>query len=144
MPRLSPVICVSALLYVGKASAQVAPVTWPPLALAGSSQLYTLSPKGPLVPGPIASEKTDTLPRQIKPTYWKEGGVIGALAAGSLLAYLGYGLCTSGDTNQDGCGKALAGGALVGGGMGFLLGALLGGQFSKHLEKAPADSAQAH
>ena len=74
--------------------------------------------------------------RQIKPTYWKEGGVIGAVAVGAFGAWLFHGLCSDSDT-AEGCTGALVGGALGGGLLGFLTGALIGGQFPKHAPSAP-------
>jgi hypothetical protein len=75
--------------------------------------------------------------RQIRPTYWKEGGIVGALAAGAFLGWLADGFCNYSESGG-GCTGALVGGALGGGLIGFLTGALIGGQFPKQ-PSAPAE-----
>ena len=72
------------------------------------------------------------MPRQIKPTHWKEGGLVGALAVGAFGAWFGNEICRNSDDTGGGCTRAVLGGALGGGVLGFLLGALIGGQFPKH------------
>ncbi|HEY3012936.1 MAG TPA: hypothetical protein VGJ36_09330 [Gemmatimonadales bacterium] len=67
---------------------------------------------------------------------------MGGLVFGVFLAYLGNGLCQSGDSREDNCGTALVGGALVGGLLGFGVGALIGGQFPKHRDETSPDSVQ--
>jgi hypothetical protein len=74
----------------------------------------------------------DTVVRHIKPTYWREGGLVGAVAIGTFMAYLGHGLCSDGDTTRGSCADELVSGALLGGFAGFGIGALIGGQFPKH------------
>jgi hypothetical protein len=68
--------------------------------------------------------------RQIKPTYWKEGGIIGAVAAGAFMTYFAGGFCAMADGNRS-CTGAMIGGALIGSGVGFALGGLIGGAFPK-------------
>jgi hypothetical protein len=72
----------------------------------------------------------DSVRRQIRPTHWKEGALIGGLAMGLGFAYLADGFCRSSDT-IDGCGGALPAGFLIGGILGGFTGALIGGQFPK-------------
>jgi hypothetical protein len=71
----------------------------------------------------------DSVPREIRPTHWKEGALIGGLALGLGLAVLADALCRSSDSG--GCGGATTGGFLLGGVLGGFIGALVGGQFPK-------------
>ncbi len=71
----------------------------------------------------------DTVPRDIRPTHWKEGALIGGLALGVGLAFLVDGLCRSSDSGN--CGGATTGGFFAGALIGGLTGALIGGQFPK-------------
>ena len=67
---------------------------------------------------------SDSVP--IPPTYWLEGGVIGALGLGILTAIAFHEfLCESH------CTRAAVGGAALGAAVGFPVGALIGGQFPK-------------
>lgn len=64
------------------------------------------------------------------PTYWREGAIAGAIAVGISGVAIAGGLCGMGE-NSSGCtGQAVAGG-IMGAAVGFGLGALIGGQFSK-------------
>lgn len=69
----------------------------------------------------------DTYPR----THWKEGGVVGAIVLGLAGAFLIHGLCSDSDTGEEHCGTRAVGGAALGAGVGFTIGALIGGQFPK-------------
>lgn len=69
----------------------------------------------------------DSVVRDIRPTYWKEGLLVGGLvgAVGGLL--LGAGFC-----EMEGAGTGCMTAAILGGGVLLLLpGALIGGQFEK-------------
>lgn len=72
----------------------------------------------------------DSVPREIRPTHWKEGALIGGLSLGVGLAFLADGLCRSSDSGGS-CGGATTGGFLLGGVLGGFIGALVGGQFPK-------------
>jgi len=61
------------------------------------------------------------------PTYWLEGGLIGGIGLGTLSAYEAGGLCESSN-----CTPARVAVGLLGAGLGFTVGALIGGQFPKH------------
>jgi hypothetical protein len=74
----------------------------------------------------------DSLPRDIPPTHWKEGALIGGLSVGVGLAVLADGLCSSDSGGS--CGGAATGGFLLGGLIGGVTGALIGGQFPKESE----------
>jgi hypothetical protein len=134
------IVCASSALLLQSARAQTAAVSWPPLSHLSESSLYTERPAAPLDLHPLAEEPSDTVVRRIKPTYWKEGGLVGGVAAGAFLAYLAGGLCQSSDTGEN-CGGAAIGGAVLGAGVGFGLGALIGGQFPKQPKRISSDSA---
>lgn len=135
------IVCASSTLLAVTATAQTVPLAWAPLSNVSASPLYALPSHGPLTPGSLLAEPADSVVRQIRPTYWKEGGIVGGLAAGAFLGWLAHGLCTDSDTGG-GCTGALVGGALGGGAIGFLVGALIGGQFPKGPKEAPSDSAE--
>jgi hypothetical protein len=81
----------------------------------------------------------DTVARRIPPTYWVEGGAIGAVIAGVGVASLAHGLCRDSDAaEKSNCALALLGGSMLGGAVGFGVGALVGGLFPKHPGRAPA------
>lgn len=75
----------------------------------------------------------DTVPREIRPTHWKEGAFVGGLSLGLGLALLADGFCRSSDSGGS-CGGATTGGFLLGGVIGGVIGALIGGQFPKGSE----------
>jgi len=61
------------------------------------------------------------------PTYWLEGGLIGGIGLGAFFASEAGGLCESSN-----CTPARVAVGLLGAGLGFTVGALIGGQFPKH------------
>jgi hypothetical protein len=127
-------VCASSLLLLDSARAQNSAITWVPLSQLQASSLYSKGPTTPLDLRPLAAETSDTVARQIRPTHWKEGGVVGAVLLGAFGIWFGNELCQKTEAGQDnGCtAKAVAGGLIGGGGLGFLIGALIGGQFPKH------------
>jgi hypothetical protein len=72
----------------------------------------------------------DSVPRDIRPTYWKEGALVGGISLGLGFALLWDSFCRSSDSGGS-CGGATTAGFLVGGVLGGLIGALIGGQFPK-------------
>ena len=137
MLRCLLIVCASSILLVAPATAQTVPLAWAPLSNLSSSPLYDLPLRGPLAPGSLLAEQADSVVRQIRPTHWKEGGLVGALAVGAFGAWLGNEICRNSDTGS-GCTGLTLGGALGGGVLGFLIGALIGGQFPKQ-PSAPAE-----
>lgn len=98
-----------------------------PIGIAGPrpSEVRGVVARGPL----RQSLATDSVRREIGPTHWKKGALIGAVVTGLGLALVIDGLCGSTDT---GCGgDAVPGALLAGGAVGGLVGALIGGQFPK-------------
>ena len=77
-----------------------------------------------------AARIADTVPGYPK-TYWVEGGVVGGLATGAFFALVAGALCGDPDSGNVSCGPAVAGSFLVGGALGFTIGALIGGSVSK-------------
>jgi hypothetical protein len=86
----------------------------------------------------LAAEPGDSLKQQIRPTYWKEGAVIGGALGLLLGALTGYGLCEGGDEATKHCTGHLVLGGVFGAALVAIPGALIGGQFSKE----PADSGE--
>jgi hypothetical protein len=135
------IVCASSGLLTQSPRAQTGVVSWPPLSQLSASSLYTEWAATPLSPRLLALEAPDTVPKQIRPTHWKEGGIVGAVALGAFGIWFGHELCTESEAGNDsGCmPKSVIGGAVGGGILGFLIGALIGGQFPKHPPSAPAE-----
>ena len=131
MLRCLLVIWIVAVVPLDRALAQAPSVSWPPLSQPGASSFYINGPGPSLDAQWVGGERPDTAIRQIKPTHWKEGGLIGGIVSGVLLGVFAQGMCAYAEGNTLNCGRALIGGVVVGGGMGFALGALIGGQFPK-------------
>jgi hypothetical protein len=111
--------------------AQAKPVAWPQLSRLSSPLIYPAHSANALNFRPLAGESSDTVIRQIRPTHWKEGGMVGALVLGAFGAWFGNEICRN-DEVSDSCTGLILGGVVGGGGVGFLIGALIGGQFPKH------------
>jgi hypothetical protein len=135
------VVLTSSTLLLNSAGGQAPAVTWPPLAGISASSLYTGRSPSPLDSHLRSREPSDTVARQIRPTYWKEGGLVGGVASSILVGLFAQGMCAYAEGNTRNCGLSLITGALLGGGVGFGLGALVGGQFPKGPPRVPSDSA---
>ena len=86
--------------------------------------------RGAVLRGPMQKAfSVDSVRRQIRPTYWKQGALVDGIVTGLGLALLIDGLCSS-DWGGN-CGGAVTGGLLGGGVVGGVVGALIGGQFPK-------------
>ena len=129
MRHLILALCFVALLGPTASSAQTLHPTWPPLTTMSAAVLY--APTG-VNHGPLRMPSlADTAARDIEPTYWREGGLVGAVSIGAFMGYLVHGLCQDSDTTRGSCADELLRGALFGGLVGFGMGALVGGQFPK-------------
>ena len=98
-----------------------------PARIAGPqpSEVLGVAARGPL----RQSLAPDSLRRQVRPTHWKEGALVGGVVTGLGLALLIDGFCRSSDT---GCPAGTARQVfLLGGVLGGLTGALIGGQIPK-------------
>lgn len=141
MLRTFLVVLASSTLLLDSAEAQAPAITWPPLATLSASSLYTGRPLALLDSHLRTDEPSDTVARQIRPTYWKEGGLIGGVASSILVGLFAQGMCAYAEGNTRNCGLSLITGAVLGGGVGFGLGALVGGQFPKGPPRVSSDSA---
>jgi hypothetical protein len=126
------IACLSSMLLVATARAQAQAVTWPPLSQPSVSSLYIERLGTPLHLHLLVGESRDTVPRQIKPTHWREGGMVGSLLVGAFGVWFGNEICRNVEDGGNGCAGFMIRGALGGGITGFLTGALIGGQFPKH------------
>jgi hypothetical protein len=97
-----------------------------PAGIAGPrpSVVLGVAARGPL----RQSFAPDSVRREIRPTHWKKGALIGGVVTGLGLAVVLNGLCR--DSEQD-CGGVVPAALLAGGLFGGLVGALVGGQFPK-------------
>ncbi len=97
-----------------------------PIGIAGPrpSQVLGVAARGPL----RQSVALDSVRREIRPTQWKKGAIIGGVVTGVGLALVMNGLCSP-DSNCEG--SPVPGALLAGGVVGALVGALIGGQFPK-------------
>jgi hypothetical protein len=138
LPVLRCFLIVLCFVVPATTPAHAQSITWPQLSGLTSSPIYQSRP-GTEEDLQFSRKSPDTLLRQIKPTHWKEGGLVGALLVGALGAWFGNEICRNDEVEDDCTGLILRGG-VGGGAAGFLLGALVGGQFPKHVEQQSADS----
>jgi hypothetical protein len=131
-------VLVVCCLPLRSIEAQSRPVTWPQLAQLSSSSIYPAHPANRLNFTPLLGESPDTAIRQIRPTHWREGGLVGALVLGAFGAWFGNEICTV--LESGGCTRVIIGSVVGGGGVGFLIGALIGGQFPRRVAEETADS----
>lgn len=124
------VLCFAALAVPTASSAQTPHPTWPPLNAKAAAVLYT--PTELYRAPPRMLSLADTVARNIKPTYWREGGLVGAVSVGAFMAYFVHALCQLDDSIRGSCAETLVRGGLFGGLVGFGIGAMVGGQFPKH------------
>jgi hypothetical protein len=126
--RLTPMsLVLAALLGPSAAPGQRLSSTFPspvPTIRAGTTQLSV--PRTRLESSPLV------LPR----TYWLEAGVVGAIGLGVFGALVGHGLCADSDVQQS-CTRATLGVGALGAGVGFTVGALIGGQVRKRASAPP-------
>ena len=125
---MRPPLQLALLLVLPLISPHVAAGQWSSPSIAGPVAIpLTIAPDGR---GMLDRSARDTVPREIRPTHWKEGALIGGLSLGVGVALLADALCRSSDTGGS-CGGATIGGFLLGGVIGGVSGALVGGQFPK-------------
>ncbi len=117
-------LLVSLTVWASPAAGQTSPQG--PVA----SVLFSGAARGPLSVG-WSSEPHDSVVRDIRPTYWKEGAAVGGLLGALGGALVGRAVCGMSDE----FGKDCTGSTILGGVGGAVLlaipGALIGGQFPK-------------
>jgi hypothetical protein len=86
-------------------------------------------------PGPLSTlrliQPADSIERDIRPTYWKEGALVGGLIGLAGGALLGVVVCAQSDEVGNSCTGSAAAGALGGALILAIPGALIGGQMHK-------------
>ena len=94
------------------------------------SVLFSNATPGPLRTASLAAP-ADSVERDIRPTYWKEGALVGGLVGLAGGAVLGLVICAQSDEVGNSCtGSAVAGG-LISALVLAIPGALIGGQMHK-------------
>lgn len=125
--RITLLLPLSALFWAVPGSAQT------PLSGPAASVLFTAAQRGPLGSTGI-EEPRDTVRPRIRPTYWKDGAVIGGVLGALGGALLGHGLCETLDEAEKNCTGSLFLGGILGAAILAIPGALIGGQFPKQEE----------
>jgi len=101
-----------------------------PAARVSAPVLLSSTARGPLRFARLA-EPRDTVVRQLEPTYWKEGAVVGGAVGALGGALLGLSVCRLAEQPDKNCtGSAVLGGVLAAAVMA-IPGALIGGQIRK-------------
>ena len=93
------------------------------------SSLFGYRPASAITPAP-ATAPDDSL-RQLRPTYWKEGALVGGVLGLVGGALVGHRLCGLAEESTKHCTGSLVVGGVVGAALLAVPGALIGGQFSK-------------
>ena len=125
-------LCVALVLVGVRPVAAQAPGPIGP-TFAAASFTAELAPPAP--ERDLSALNTE-LRRATRPNHWLAGGLIGAALLGAGGLALAAGLCNE-DSGTDNCTGPIIGSALVGAGLGFTIGALIGGQIPKD---APASA----
>lgn len=73
----------------------------------------------------------DTVERQIQPTHWKEGALVGGVLGGLGGALLGHAICTQSEQPDKNCTGTTVIAAVLSAAVLAIPGALIGGQFPK-------------
>ena len=127
-------LCVALVLVGVRPAAAQAPAPAPiGPTLAAASFTAELAPPAP--ERDLASLNAE-LRWATRPNHWLAGGLIGAAVLGAGGLALAAGLCNE-DSGTDDCTGPIIGSALVLAGLGFTIGALIGGQLPKD---APASA----
>lgn len=79
----------------------------------------------------LLEERADSVERDIRPTHWKEGALVGGLIGLVGGALLGAALCENSEEANKNCSGSTVGGGLIFGLVLAIPGALIGGQIPK-------------
>ena len=91
-----------------------------PLRISVPSPTFQLAPSSPRPAAMVRST-----------SYWAEGGAAGAGVLGLLGIVMAGSLCSTSDNTNDSCVGPIVSFALLGAGVGFTIGALVGARFPK-------------
>ena len=96
-----------------------------------AASVLTSSSFGPLTAAAL-QEPRDSLQRDVRPTHWKEGALVGGLIGLVGGALLGAEICRNSEQSDQNCTGSVVGGALISGLVLAIPGALIGGQMHKN------------
>lgn len=102
--------------------------------LVGQARLQRPAPSELFAFGATAAPlvSRDTLAKTIPPTHWKTGLLVGGVAGGLALGFVGYSLCHDDQETHQSCFGPAVAGVAVGAAVGGTVGALVGGLFRRH------------
>ena len=95
-----------------------------------TSSVLTSTAPGPLRAA-VPQEPGDSVERDIQPTHWKEGALVGGLIGVVGGALLGAAICRNSEQSDKNCTGSTVGGGLIVGLVLAIPGALIGGQIPK-------------
>jgi hypothetical protein len=122
MRIILPIAALLSLVLTGGGAAQE------PSRISGPARSrLTVMPRADPVSLALAP---DSVQRQIPPTHWKTGALVGGVAMGIGMAVFAHGFCRVEGSPGD-CGGASTGGFVFGAVVGGLIGAFIGGQVPK-------------
>jgi hypothetical protein len=123
--RIVLLVLLGSLFWAARSSAQTS------LSGPAASVLFSGLPRSSIGPA-LWQAQQDTVQAQIRPTYWKEGALVGGVVGALGGAWLGHGLCKYSEEFEKNCTGSLFVGGLLGAALLAIPGALIGGQFPKN------------
>jgi hypothetical protein len=129
--RISLLGLLSWLVWTTRSPAQTS------LSGPAASVLFNGLPRSPIGSMPWEARQ-DTVQAQIRPTYWKEGALVGGVIGALGGALMGHGLCEMSEELEKNCTGSLFLEGVLGAALLAIPGVLIGGQFPKN-DEADAD-----